>query len=273
MKQRTDLFEGIDDISFQAPMVKISGPEGPIMVYRPWTVSDMKEAMTHLPDPFDSGKRFAEEPLIFCQEFSPTMPELRRLLAVKMGPANWHKVSAEAGNGQERREHTNWNNDENRPYTVAVTTLCNAIKTAFPARLDLTKVSDCMQKKDESVQDYYVHLYDVFKRYSGIHEPTNRGEEAGLWESHLRNCFLNGLRPDIVTSVKSTCINWKNERLYNVCAHAVHAQEKQDDKQERKREHSDKQLQLVMTAVAQQQGGNAVSRPQRNLYRRKSDGL
>lgn len=207
--------------------LQAAGPDHPMMVYRPWTVQDMKEAMCHLPDPSDSGTRFADELLVFCQEFSPTMRELHRLLAVKMGAANWHKVSAEAGNGQECRESPNWENVANMAYTAAVKRLCDAIlKMAFPPRCDPTKLSDCVQKRDESVQDYHARLYDVCKRYSGLEEPRNPGEAMSLWESNLIYYFLNGLRPEILTSVKSTCIIWRNERLNTVRAHAIHDDER-----------------------------------------------
>lgn len=43
-----------------APMVEVAGPEGPMLVFRAWTVADMKDAMAHLPDPQDVGDRFAK---------------------------------------------------------------------------------------------------------------------------------------------------------------------------------------------------------------------
>lgn len=164
--------EDCKNASIQAPLVEISEPDDPMMTYRPPTISEMKESMTHLPDPIDMGACFAEDLLIFGQKFNPTMRELCRLLTVKMGATHWHKVSMEGGNGQERREHPNWNHHQNQHYRATLTKLCNAIKN----------------------------------------EPTNRGHAAGIWESHLRNSFLNGPRADIMTSVKSTFINTLNSR-------------------------------------------------------------
>ncbi len=82
-----------ENVSIMAPMIEVSGPDGPMMVFRPWTVNDMKEAMAHLPSPEEAGDRFSTELVTFCKEFSPTVHELRRLLAVKLGVSSWHKVS------------------------------------------------------------------------------------------------------------------------------------------------------------------------------------
>ncbi|RXN28333.1 hypothetical protein ROHU_019344 [Labeo rohita] len=60
------------------PMIQVSGPEGTVMVFRPWNERDLKEAMSHLPHPKDSGEKFATDLDMFCQEFSPTMQELKR---------------------------------------------------------------------------------------------------------------------------------------------------------------------------------------------------
>ncbi|RXN29299.1 hypothetical protein ROHU_018617 [Labeo rohita] len=34
-----------------APMIEVSGPAGPMMVFRPWTVLEARESMDHLPEP------------------------------------------------------------------------------------------------------------------------------------------------------------------------------------------------------------------------------
>lgn len=70
------------------PMVEVSGPAGPILVHRPWTASDVKEATSLLPDPTVSGAKFGEQLLIFCQEYRPTGSEVRRAVAVNMKPAD-----------------------------------------------------------------------------------------------------------------------------------------------------------------------------------------
>ncbi len=44
-----------------APMIEVSGPHGLMMVFRPWAVNDIKEAMAHLPSPEEAGDTFSTE--------------------------------------------------------------------------------------------------------------------------------------------------------------------------------------------------------------------
>ncbi|XP_059415289.1 uncharacterized protein LOC132151098 [Carassius carassius] len=97
-----------ENVSITAPLIEVLGPDGPVMVFRPWTMIDMKEAMAHLPSPYEAGDKFSTELVTFCQEFSPTVHELRRLLAVKLGATSWHKVSGELQKEDCRREHCEW---------------------------------------------------------------------------------------------------------------------------------------------------------------------
>ncbi len=120
-----------EKVNFTAPMVEVAGPDGSVMVYRPWTVTDMKEAMAHLPSPDDAGDRFSDELTTFCEEFSPTTQELRRLLAVKLGATNWHKVSSQMPTTERRRVHGTWLHEASEQYRSAVTDLTQAIVTSL----------------------------------------------------------------------------------------------------------------------------------------------
>ncbi len=60
-----------EEVQILAPMIEVSGPDGPMMVFRPWTFKDMKENMEHLPHPADSGKKIARAFELFCREFNP----------------------------------------------------------------------------------------------------------------------------------------------------------------------------------------------------------
>ncbi len=190
----------------------------PMMVFKPWTVNDMKEAMTHLPSPDEAGDKFSAELVTFCQEFSPTVHELRRLLAVKLGALSWHKVSGKLQREDCQREHSDWEHRANVEYRTAVAKLSGAIKIAFPACVDTAKIGNCCQSIQESVQDYYHRLCEIFNKHSGLIEPDDRGNQPDTWVCHLRSWFLNGLRPEIAQAVKSSYIEWKNGRLSAVLA-------------------------------------------------------
>uniref|UniRef100_A0A9J8CJW6 ribonuclease H n=1 Tax=Cyprinus carpio carpio TaxID=630221 RepID=A0A9J8CJW6_CYPCA len=252
-----------ENVSITASMIDGSGPDGPMMVFRPWTVNDMKEAMAHLPSPDEAGDKCSAELVTFCQEFSPTMHELRRLLAVKLGASSWHKVSGKLQREDCRREHSDWEHRANAEYRKAVTELAGAIKIAFPARVDTAKIGNCCQTREEPVQDYYHRLYQIFIKHSGLTEPDNRKNQPDTWECHLRSWFLNGLRPEIAQAVKSSYIEWKNGRLTAILAHALHAEEQQAAKKEKTKAKSDRELQLSLVQALSRPGGSSVPPPQR----------
>ncbi len=136
--------------------------------------------MAHLPSP-DAGDRFSDELTTFCEEFSPTTQELRRLLAVKLGATNWHKVSSQMPTTERRREHGTWLHEANEPYRSAVKDLTHAMKAAFPARVDTAKINGCCQVREESVRDYHARLFEIFRKHSGMAEPADRGTQPGTW--------------------------------------------------------------------------------------------
>ncbi|KAL0147393.1 hypothetical protein M9458_057304 [Cirrhinus mrigala] len=114
-------------------MVEVSGPDGVMMVFRPWTVS---------------GKLRGED---------------------------------------YRRVSSSWTDETNANYCTAVAELVEAIKVAFPARVDTSRIGNCCQTREESVQDYYDQLYETFNKHSGLEEPDDRGDQPGTWECHLRS--------------------------------------------------------------------------------------
>ncbi|KAI2649357.1 Mannose-6-phosphate isomerase [Labeo rohita] len=93
------------------------------------------------------GGRFSTELVTFCKDFSPTMHELRRLLGVKLGASNWHKVSGKLRGEDYRRVSSSWTDETNANYCTAAAELPEAIKIAFPVHVG--------QNTEESVQNYY----------------------------------------------------------------------------------------------------------------------
>ncbi|KAF7643129.1 hypothetical protein LDENG_00244550 [Lucifuga dentata] len=60
--------------ALQLPMVEVAGAGGGAMlVFRPWTVSDVKEAMQNLPSLQGNGEQFGEELMVFCKAFPPCL--------------------------------------------------------------------------------------------------------------------------------------------------------------------------------------------------------
>ncbi|KAI3374167.1 hypothetical protein L3Q82_006014 [Scortum barcoo] len=197
-----------------------------MMVYRPWTQKDMLDSLAHLPDPTVSGTRFSDELLIFCKEFSPTTHELRRLLKKKLGLAAYDKIRS-ACQRETRQVHPVWENEENAAYLNALDILMTALKVAFPTKVDITKISNCKQRRDEMVADYYTRLHLLFNDHGGgMTEPTERGDTPTLWESHMImiKWFLDGLLPHISADIKKSCVGYEDARLTDLIRHAKHAE-------------------------------------------------
>ncbi|KAF0031931.1 hypothetical protein F2P81_016486 [Scophthalmus maximus] len=74
-----------------------------------------------------------------------------------------------------------WNHDNNRPYLTALDNICQAIREAFPVKVDVNKIGNCKQEDGESVQAFYQRFYTVFNENCGMTEPANR--EGGHCES------------------------------------------------------------------------------------------
>ncbi|KAL0148075.1 hypothetical protein M9458_056615 [Cirrhinus mrigala] len=193
--QHEDELEGSGEHITAFPMIQAAGPEGTVMVFRPLNERDLKEAMSHLPHP-----RVAKP----------------------------HHAGTEAS-------QADWNHTDNETYRQAVKTLRQQMKDNFPAKVNTTKINYCTQKKDESVDDYYVRLYDTFNRYSRMLEPDDRGDVPQI-------SLMSGLRPEIATIIKQTCTRWEDEKLEKIRQYALHAERLLEEKGGRK---GGKELQLT----------------------------
>ena len=147
--------------NLQLPMIQAAGADGPQMVFRPWTMADIEQALVHLPDLTSDGEKFAEGLLQFCMEFGPTEPELKRLMMKKLGPTNFAKLIAGPPNAVSLNEnsfssHHQWNNEANAAYVNLINKLGAAFKTAFPKKVDMPKMTSCKQKPGEGLETFTI---------------------------------------------------------------------------------------------------------------------
>ncbi|KAI3355534.1 hypothetical protein L3Q82_018365 [Scortum barcoo] len=175
------------------PMVEVSGPEGTTLVFRPWTSDDITAASQHLPNPTTSGKMFAEQFLTFCQEFKPTMNELKRLLITKMKPTDWQKIAGQFPDADIRCKHITWEDESNVHYRDAVRHLCNAFTQAFPVKVNMEKITACRQKDGENPDEYLTRLT----------ESENRDNQVMTTEEKDVTATGNGKEEPRVISVSS----------------------------------------------------------------------
>lgn len=153
--------------SHQMPMIEVAGL---ILVHRAWTKDDIDKAESHLPDLKTSGNAFVPAFQAFCQEFRPTMLEIKRMLGTTMSATDYQKILSKL-TGNQRCVHPVYDHQDNAPYRQALQDLLEEIKKLFPDRLDMSKITSCRQKPDEMVEDYLTHLIAVFDQNSGIDRP------------------------------------------------------------------------------------------------------
>ncbi|XP_038634516.1 uncharacterized protein LOC119953920 [Scyliorhinus canicula] len=269
-----------------APMIEVAGPEGqPILVHRPWTMKDIECAYEQLPDPREAGgQKFAGEVRRFCLEFRPTSHEMRRLLGRKLG-ADIPKIRYNWPGDNVRACQVQPDHADNVPYNAFVTGLVDACQTAFPVRMDMTKIATCKQRDGETVSQYLTRLTEVHNAHSGLTPPADiNTAEVTPYEAHLRNSFMNGLSEDIAKKVKNTCITWDTGKLNLIEQHAMHAEKlltQEKVKRNKRREDQSHQAQLTMmqmvtqVAEGQQRGrgrGQTRGRGRGGRGRGKTDG-
>ncbi|KAL7377420.1 hypothetical protein ABVT39_027392 [Epinephelus coioides] len=85
-----------------------------------------------------------------------------------------------------------------------------------------------------------------FNTYSGLQLPDESSDSPDVWEIHLCNCFLNRLKPDIASAVKSSCIVWNDARLSELRRQAIHAHDQILSKMKKK---ETTQKKLYMAAI------------------------
>lgn len=195
----------------QLPMVEVAGPEGPILVHRLWTQSDIADATSHLPDPLVSGAKFGEQLLFFCQEYRPTGQEIRRALAGKLKPCDLRRISPHLPDPTLRIRHLTYEHGENREYCTAVTHLIDKLKEVFPDKVDMSKIQACKQRKDESVDDFIHRMTTVFEANGGIPKEYMTGASASTYEHHLCGHIVRGLRSDVAAEVKRSYVGGYDE--------------------------------------------------------------
>ncbi|XP_076876206.1 uncharacterized protein LOC143525777 [Brachyhypopomus gauderio] len=237
------------------PMVEVAGQDEPMLVMRTWTVADLQEVIKQLKHPGDiGGRKFADELDMFCREFRPTSHELHRLLGLKLGvevariQMDWSVKNIQLVNSK-------WSHEGNEPYRTMLHDLCSAIRDAFPLVMDLTKIANCKQDDRETVQEYLCRLTQVHDAHCGMDKPDRMDNgPVTPYEAHLRNAFINSLKPDISEKLKDTCITWETAKMEVIVQHAIHAEKRQKKVSPWKQDKEPRQTQLSMVRVVRGNG-------------------
>ncbi|XP_055370658.1 uncharacterized protein LOC129605132 isoform X2 [Betta splendens] len=229
------------------PMVEVAGPEGSMLVHRPWTSADIADFAQNLPDITVSGKTFGANLLAFCQEYRPTGAEIRRILAKRLAPCEYQKLARQLPDVTLALKHKDWTNNLNDGFVTAVRTLVAHLETAFPDKVCMIKVTTCKQQPEESVDDFVHRLTTTYNTHGGVHPPPEGvgGLVCSTYESHLCELVMKGLLPEVFDAVKQSYIGWKEEaRLSDLTRHARHAYDTLQQRKMAKKEKQQSELYL-----------------------------
>ena len=269
-----------EQLDFTFPMIQVPGPDGaPQLVFRPWTDADIRTAMSHLPKISSSGIAFSTAFQVFCEQFMPTGQEMHRLLMLQVGPVLFSKISRFVTGGQAnvRPRRAGWDHADNQDYRNFVTAVCAGISAQFPERVDMSIINSTKQRTDESVEEYHQKMLTTFQAHGGIPKP----EDVALmtvWETHLKNAFINGLLPDIKRATERSVIGLEDARHEEVVKHAKHNQKQlregeisQDRKYKQVAEKAQLSMLQAVSNLTMYQDG-AGNRQNNNNWRSQSQG-
>ncbi|XP_078022889.1 uncharacterized protein LOC144462602 [Epinephelus lanceolatus] len=202
-----------------APMLEVAAGNGEAqLVYRPWLMSDMIEAMATLPHILEGGEKYGE------QLHRPTIGELRRMLTCHMSN-DWHKVAdVFMDNESARLVHCDYEHDTNAAYRAIVNRLMLKLKTKFPVCLDWGKVVAVKQGAEESVPAYLFRLREAAMKYGGLTETEVEAKEGERHATQMRLLFLNGVKPEIADVIHRVFLTWPTADLADIERHAVGAE-------------------------------------------------
>ncbi|XP_038649394.1 uncharacterized protein LOC119964181 [Scyliorhinus canicula] len=180
---------------------------------------------------------------------------MRRLLGMKLG-ADISKIRYNWPDDNVRARQVQPDHADNVPYNAFVTGLVDACQTAFPVRMDMTKIAMCKQRDGETVSQYLTRLTEVHNAHSGLTPPADMNiAEVTPYEAHLRNSFMNRLSEDFAKKVKNTCITWDTGKLNLIEQHSIHTEKlltQEKAKRNKRREDQSHQAQLTMMQMVTQ---------------------
>ena len=165
-----------------------------------------------------------------------------------LGPTDFAKICQHCG-GDLCLTSTDWDDIVNAAYVNALNTLLNALRTTFPNKIDISKITGCKQQPGETVEDFLTCLTVLFNQHSGIPIPDNLGNQPGAYETHLKQAFLNGLLPPLRADVGHTCIGLEDARLTEVRCHSEHAEHQQKETKDKTQQKKIQQLQKAQLTM------------------------
>lgn len=243
------------------PMIQVAGPDGtPTYVYRPWTMNELKESLSHLPPITGGGEAFTAELTHWFHDFTPTVAEAKRALMTVMRPSEFTKIRQHFIDAVTMPSSPGWMNDAASDYNIWTLRVLDAIKRQFPKLACLENLERCKQRDNEPTEDFITRLCEIFEKNCGIEKPDQElgSGDLTVYEAHLCQHLMQKLLPDIAAAIKISCVGWNRARFPEILRHAVHAEETMTESKKKRKEKSEKDLHHASLRLFQ-----AAGQPQR----------
>ncbi|XP_023813435.1 uncharacterized protein LOC111947772 [Oryzias latipes] len=217
---------GSSELAETFPMIEVPNPRAgedgqrpTLLVFRTWTVEDVKKAVEGVISHRENPQDFHEQMMEVQRAYHLNGIECQQAWMTAM-KADWAKVKG------------NWNpmNDDDPPRPLphnsqeliqSLTLLGQRIREAFPMRPDYGKIGQTKQKDGELVSDFRVRFEEVFKANSGLRDDDN---DDGAYRQQLKQALLQAMRPEIADWIRKHYIDLPTGALQQFMNFAVHAE-------------------------------------------------
>lgn len=156
-----------------------------------WSSDNLKDVIKHLSPASQGEENLARGFMLFCQQCTSTLSEVRILLTNHLKPSELHaniNAKTEAG---ERPGGVNWNNADNAAYRYAVNDLCDAMREAFVNAVDYSIINPTRQRTSEVSTKCLTRLQAVFDENNGVTRPGDFAELLPtIHETHQKSDFI-----------------------------------------------------------------------------------
>lgn len=235
-------------VTGQFPMLEVPDGYGHIqLVRRNWSPEEIREIAKDLPRPEEvGGEAYSEAVDAFIVETRCTSDELKKIMFKQIGlGAKWDKIKHHFPQGSLHLVHADYHNRSNYEFTRWWMDLTDKLLETFPVRMDMQKVNNCRQNKDEPVMDFLARLRGECEKYMGI----RTDDRQGAFEAHLKTYFLMNMHDTISTEIKKNCVGWKNATLEMISEHAKHIEELSADKKDKIKKKEQETVTRAMLAM------------------------
>lgn len=221
---------------------------GKDMVLRPYSVAEIVDMASTLPDPEKAGgARLASELLQWARESAPTAWEIKKVLWKVLKPGQKRDRLLRVFPDTECvKRHQVHEHSANEPWRRLLQNLSEAITELWPLRMDWSAISNCVQAPTEGVEDYVTRLRERVEMHSGL-EP-----ESPTFQEVLKNAFLSHMRRELSEAIKTKCVEWNVLSLDALVMHAKHA----EWLEQKVKDESESRARLMMMEALAAKGGN-----------------